>query len=160
MGWMQLRSGETRAVHPAEELADQLIKSSLDATTTHIEDTNTPDASNPESYSPVPTSLSNDELPLIPVSVVSAAVTSRRHWIVIDNIVYDCTDFITEHPGGQEVLKPFKGYDCSWQFHRFHGKLELEQGRELRVGRTSGVKNRFKERPRFVGLRPWGADYL
>jgi hypothetical protein len=28
-----------------------------------------------------------------------------------------------------------------------------DSGRPLRVGRTAGVKNRFAERPRFVGLR-------
>jgi cytochrome b involved in lipid metabolism len=150
----------TRAVPPAEALAEQLTKTSLDATATHIEVTNTPDVDIPARYLPAPTSRPDDQLPFISPSVVLAAVTSRRHWIVIDNIVYDCTDFITEHPGGQEVLEPFKGYDCSWQFHRFHGKRELQQARELRVGRTSGVRNKFEERPRFVGLRPWGADYL
>ncbi|KAB5585381.1 cytochrome b5-like heme/steroid binding domain-containing protein [Coniochaeta sp. 2T2.1] len=157
MGWMHL---QPRTVHPAEELAEQLVKTSLDVTVTHVEDTNTQDARNPESYRAVPASFSDDELPFIPASVVSASATSSRHWIVIDNIVYDCTEFINEHPGGQEVLMPFKGHDCSWQFWRFHGKGEMQQAKKLRLGRTSGVKNKFKERPRFVGLRPWGADYL
>ncbi|RKU47859.1 hypothetical protein DL546_008530 [Coniochaeta pulveracea] len=135
MGWMRLTSVETRAVQPTDHLVEQLNKTSLDVTTTHIEDTNNPNVRIKENYGPVPTSVSDEELlPFIPASVVSAAATSNRHWIVIDNTVYDCTEFITEHPGGQEVLKPFKG--------------------------TLGVKNKFKERPRFVGLRPWGADYL
>jgi cytochrome b involved in lipid metabolism len=157
MGWMRLeRTVESKAVQPADRLAEQLIKTSLDATVEFVEDAHTP----AESYSPVPGSLPDDELPFIPASIVSASATSGRHWIVIDNIVYDVTSYITEHPGGQEVMKPFRGHDCTWQFHRFHGKQELQQGRELRVGRTSGVRNKFKERPRFVGLRPWGADYL
>lgn len=157
MGWMRLKSGaEPTAAQPAEQLAERLVKTSLNATVELVED-----ASNtPESYRPVPSSLPDDQLPFIPAEIVSASATTGRHWIVIDDTVYDCTDFIAEHPGGQEVLKPFKGLDCSWQFWRFHGKAEMWQARELRVGRTSGVRNKFKERPRFVGLRPWGADYL
>jgi cytochrome b involved in lipid metabolism len=154
MGWMHL---QPRTVHPAEDLAEQLLKTSLDVTVTHVEDTN---PSNPESYRAVPPSQPDDELPFIPASVVSASATSSRHWIVIDDIVYDCTGFIDEHPGGREVLVPFRGHDCSWQFWRFHGKGEMRLAKELRVGRTLGVRNKFRERPRFVGLRPWGADYL
>ncbi|KAJ9158219.1 hypothetical protein NKR19_g3546 [Coniochaeta hoffmannii] len=161
MGWMQpQQSTEARALNPTEKLAEVLCKTSLEVTVSHIEDANTPGANNPEFYRPVPASLSKEELPFITASTVMASATSGRHWIVIDDIVYDCTNFITEHPGGQEVLKPFQGYDCSWQFWRFHGKQEMAQAKELRVGRTAGVKNKFKERPRFVGLRPWGADYL
>lgn len=42
--------------------------------------------------------------------------------IVIDDIVYDCTDFIHDHPGGITVLESFGGSECSckprsrWQF--------------------------------------------
>lgn len=80
-------------------------------------------------------------------------------WIVIDNVVFDCTDFIAEHPGGKQVILSFVGEDCSWQFWRFHGKNEMEQyGRALRVGRTQGVKNRFQEPPRYVGLSRLGDD--
>ena len=161
MGWMHLqRNIENAAVHATEKLADSLRKTSLDVTVIHIEDANATNANSPEFARTVPSSLSDDDLPFIPASIVSASASSGRHWIVIDDIVYDCTEFAAEHPGGQEVLQPFKGHDCSWQFWRFHGKHEMAQAKELRVGRTSGVKNKFEERPRFVGLRPWGADYL
>ncbi|KAJ0422063.1 cytochrome b5-like heme/steroid binding domain-containing protein [Aspergillus carlsbadensis] len=74
-------------------------------------------------------------------------------WISIDNIIYDCTDFIHEHPGGSVAISSFVGQDCSWQFWRFHSKQHLEEfGRALRVGRTEGVKNRFKEPARYIGL--------
>lgn len=158
MGWMRLQRGvePKEAVQPAEQLAERLAKTSLDPTVEFVEDAN----DTPQSYRPVPPSLPDAKLPFICSSIVSASATTGRHWIVIDDVVYDCTDFIAEHPGGQEVLKPFKGLDCSWQFWRFHGKREMQDARELRVGRTAGVRNKFKERPRFVGLRPWGADYL
>ncbi|OJJ00695.1 hypothetical protein ASPVEDRAFT_40236 [Aspergillus versicolor CBS 583.65] len=73
-------------------------------------------------------------------------------WIVIDNIVYDCTDFQHHHPGGSVVIRSFVGQDCSWQFWRFHGKEQMKRaGTGLRIGRTSGVRNRFTETPRYVG---------
>ncbi|KAL4906952.1 cytochrome b5-like heme/steroid binding domain-containing protein [Aspergillus multicolor] len=74
-------------------------------------------------------------------------------WIVINDIVYDCTAFQHTHPGGSVVIRSFVGQDCSWQFWRFHAHQHLrEYGKSLRIGRTSGVQNRFKEPPRFVGL--------
>ena len=102
-----------------------------------------------------PTGLEDSELPFIPATIVrSAKKTLNRTWIVVDNIIYDCTDFISEHPGGETVIDSFAGQDCSWQFWRFHNATHMrDSGRPLRVGRTAGVKNRFAERPRFVGLR-------
>lgn len=152
MGWMH-RSADTVTARPDGHSTK--IAPKYDSSAVHVED-----PENPASYRPVAASVADDELPFIPSSVVSASATSKRHWLVINDIIYDCTEFISEHPGGQDVLQPFRGHDCTWQFHRFHGKGELELGRELRVGRTLGVTNKFKERPRFVGLRPWGADYL
>jgi hypothetical protein len=55
------------------------------------------------------------------------------------------------------VIESFIGEDCSWQFWRFHVKEVMEEfGRLLRVGRTEGVRNRFPEPTRWVGLRKWG----
>ncbi|OAL40104.1 hypothetical protein AYO20_00522 [Fonsecaea nubica] len=82
-----------------------------------------------------------------------------ERWIVIDNIVFDCRDFLAHHPGGEQVILSFVGEDCSWQFWRLHGKTVMEQyGRALRVGRTEGVKNRFVEPVRYVGLSGLGDD--
>ena len=106
------------------------------------------------------TSVADEELPMIPASIVKSKRTQPGYlWIVIDKIVYDCTDFVWSHPGGNTVIESFRGEDCSWQFWRFHGRRQMdEDGRPLRIGRTSGVENRFKERPRFVGLRRNAAD--
>lgn len=77
-------------------------------------------------------------------------------YITIDDIVYDCTQFVHDHPGGPRVIESFKGQDCSWQFWRFHSRENMKEwGRPLRIARTKGVQNRWKERPRFVGLRPF-----
>lgn len=80
-------------------------------------------------------------------------------WIVVDNIVYDCSQFIQDHPGGKEVILNFVGEDCSWQFWRFHSQNEMKQfGAALRIGRTAGVPNRFEEQTKYVGLTRIGHD--
>ena len=106
------------------------------------------------------TSLSNDKLPFIPSDVVQAARSDpNRLWIVIDQVVFDCTEFASIHPGGYTVIESFHGEDCSWQFWRFHSRSNMDtDGQPLRIGRTADVANRFKEKPRFVGLRRLGAD--
>lgn len=82
-----------------------------------------------------------------------------KFWIVVDDVIYDCSDYIWEHPGGKAVIESFRGENCSWQFWRFHPKTIMHEfGRPLRIGRTEGIVNRFKERPRFVGLRKVGQD--
>lgn len=94
------------------------------------------------SASPADESQSTDKRPPSPPA-----------WIVINNVIYDCTDFQHQHPGGSVVICSFVGQDCSWQFWRFHGEDQMKRfGRALRIGRTSGVKNRFMETPRYVGL--------
>ncbi|KAF3036207.1 hypothetical protein E8E12_007061 [Didymella heteroderae] len=107
----------------------------------------------------------NSELPFLSASQL--ALLSDRHgntsisplYIVVDDIVYDCTQFVHDHPGGPRVIQSFRGQDCSWQFWRFHSKENMKEwGHPLRVARTQGVKNRWKERPRFVGLRKFGAE--
>jgi cytochrome b involved in lipid metabolism len=76
---------------------------------------------------------------------------------VVDNIVYDCLEFLKEHPGGEQIIRSFSGAECSWQFWRFHSKKEMEEfGKPLRVGRTDGMINKFKEPQKYVGLRKLG----
>ncbi|KAF2806425.1 uncharacterized protein BDZ99DRAFT_342184, partial [Mytilinidion resinicola] len=104
----------------------------------------------------------NSALPFIPAEeVISTSTPSSpaQKFLVIDEIVYDVSTYISSHPGGEAVVQSFVGQDCSWQFARFHGRDVLGEGGEgwrLRVGRTKGVKNRFKEPVRFVGLRRLG----
>ena len=78
---------------------------------------------------------------------------------MIDKIVYDCTGLLKQHPGGEQIINSFSGEECSWQFWHFHGKKEMEVfGRPLRVGRTQGMVNEFKEPQKYVGLRNLVAD--
>ena len=157
MGWLQGKIQEL-PVKVANEAAQ------------HVEDSQTES----HRYAPVSMDTPDDNLPFIPSNLISAksrpgrlaikgkTVTDpERHewWIVVNDIVYDCTDFILEHPGGEQVIMSFIGEDCSWQFRRFHSKRILDEiARPLRIGRAVGVKNRFKEPKRRAGLASAGND--
>ncbi|KAH7092403.1 cytochrome b5-like heme/steroid binding domain-containing protein [Paraphoma chrysanthemicola] len=118
-----------------------------------------PNVSSRLSHALIPPSTPNADLPFFSASAIATAVTENKLYIVIDSIVYDCSTFIHEHPGGCRVLESFRGQDCSWQFWRFHSREVMEKWSwRLRIGRTEGVKNRWAERPRWVGLRRLGDD--
>jgi cytochrome b involved in lipid metabolism len=114
---------------------------------------------NPDSYNPASFITSNDALPFIEAETIAEASRNDLLWIIIDDIVYDCTEFIHNHPGGAKVLESFRGSNCTWQFWRFHREKDLaEFGASLRIGRTTGIRNKFKEPSRFVGLRRFWAE--
>ncbi|OJJ38793.1 hypothetical protein ASPWEDRAFT_36462 [Aspergillus wentii DTO 134E9] len=104
------------------------------------------------------TAQATDHLPHIPASQVQAAdgKNGSRLWIVIDDIVYDVTEFCRRHPGGEMPLRHFAGQSCSWQFRQIHGPQTLERYRELQVGRTDGVPNPYeKPKPKFSPRLLW-----
>ncbi|GAQ47403.1 cytochrome b5-like heme/steroid binding domain-containing protein [Aspergillus tubingensis] len=112
----------------------------------------------PTSHFPIQdSSVPDEDLPIISAACVhqqrmTQDLRRKRYWIVVDNIVYDCTDYLDEHPGGSTVIRSFVGEDCSWQFWRFHSAAIMKTwGRRLRVGKTKEVHVRYKEPPRFVG---------
>lgn len=82
--------------------------------------------------------LDKDQLPFIPPEVVKQhnvkaedrlckfnemqmllfSATYHLQGIVIDEIVYDCSDFISTHPGGEAVICNLSGSDCSCKLDR------------------------------------------
>jgi cytochrome b involved in lipid metabolism len=42
-------------------------------------------------------------------------------WIIIDNKVYDVSNFLKEHPGGQKVVLKLAGKDATKEFKNLHG---------------------------------------
>ncbi|TVY56815.1 putative cytochrome b5 [Lachnellula cervina] len=152
MGWLKI------GTRKAPLLQTEFIEDLKGASTQHIE---TLSLSITPRYPFVTTDTKDKDLPFIPAAEVSQRISAGAGGllIVVDNIVYDCTDFISEHPGGEQVISSFAGAECSWQFWRFHGKQDMEEfGKALRVGRTEGLKNKFREPNRYVGLRRWGND--
>ena len=59
-------------------------------------------------------------------------------WLVVDNGVYDISNFLDEHPGGAKILKRMAGKDASKQFWKYHGKNVLDKyGDKLKIGTVS-----------------------
>ncbi|XP_046398522.1 cytochrome b5 type B-like [Ischnura elegans] len=62
------------------------------------------------------TSTSDDRLPIITLEEVSWHDTHQDCWVVINDRVYDVTEFLFEHPGGEDVLLEHGGRDASFAF--------------------------------------------
>jgi len=68
------------------------------------------------------------------------ATASDGQYIIIDDAVYDVTNFIDEHPGGAKILKRVCGKDASKQFWKYHNESVLKKyGSKLKIG-TVGEK--------------------
>ena len=100
--------------------------------------------------------LAPDGLPFIPTSEVVAQREKgdeAKLWLVVNNFVFDCSEFVHIHPGGEMVIKSLQGWDSSWQFWRFHKLEHLENfGKGLVIGRTENVENKYSERSKYIGL--------
>ncbi|TLS30076.1 hypothetical protein PpBr36_03070 [Pyricularia pennisetigena] len=56
-------------------------------------------------------------------------------YIIVDDGVYDITNFIDEHPGGPKILKRMAGKDATKAFWKYHSKHVLDKYAEkLKVG--------------------------
>lgn len=170
MGWLKIGLREQQS--STEDALEVISK----ATTQHVEDS-AREKLDEKTHPAIPLNTHNSDLPFIESHEVTKHVSKttgglcksncfmkfqivlKALGIVVDNIVYDCTDFIMVHPGGSQVIESFAGAECSWQFWRFHGKAEMKQyGQHLRIGRTSGLQNRFSEPVKYKGLRRLGDD--
>lgn len=59
---------------------------------------------------------SRDGLRAIDLEEVAWHDTSDDCWLVIHDYVYDCTEFLKNHPGGQDVLLEYAGRDATLAF--------------------------------------------
>ena len=56
-------------------------------------------------------------------------------WIIINNEVYDITDFLNKHPGGSSILLTVAGEDATDFFEELHRPEILEEfGSEYLIG--------------------------
>ncbi|OXG35145.1 L-mandelate dehydrogenase [Cryptococcus neoformans Bt120] len=57
---------------------------------------------------------------LIPYDEVQKHATRGDCWVIIDGMVYDVTDFVSQHPGGAEVILRNAGKDATRIFKPLH----------------------------------------
>ena len=48
--------------------------------------------------------------------------TATDCWLIIDGKVYDCTEWLTDHPGGKAIIMGVAGKDATKQFDALHSK--------------------------------------
>lgn len=61
-------------------------------------------------------------------------------WCVIDSVVYDLTDFVDAHPGGESVLRQIAGQDATSAFYNLHRHEVLTKYAHLAIGTVEGEK--------------------
>ncbi|KAK3501732.1 cytochrome b5-like heme/steroid binding domain-containing protein [Neurospora crassa] len=68
-------------------------------------------------------------------SQVAEHKDDKSMYIIIDDGVYDITNFLDDHPGGAKILKRMAGKDATKSFWKYHGKSVLEKyGTKLKIG--------------------------
>lgn len=69
-------------------------------------------------------------------------------WCIIDSTVYDLTDFVDAHPGGESVLRQVAGQDATQVFYNLHRHEVLARYADLAVGTVDG------EQPQVISPQP------
>ncbi|EUC45260.1 hypothetical protein COCMIDRAFT_96091 [Bipolaris oryzae ATCC 44560] len=73
-------------------------------------------------------------------SEVASHNQGKDLWVCIRGYVYDVSNFIEEHPGGEEVLRSFAGKDATEAFEdAAHSEEVTPIMKELIVGKISSL---------------------
>ncbi|KAJ5914536.1 hypothetical protein N7504_003419 [Penicillium tannophilum] len=67
---------------------------------------------------------------LVSVKEVSGHQSPEDCWIVVDNQVWDVTDFLDEHPGGSNIILKYAGRDATKAYSQVHSPSVLKTGLE------------------------------
>ncbi|KAK4087765.1 hypothetical protein PCL_01558 [Purpureocillium lilacinum] len=68
---------------------------------------------------------------------VASMSTQTSGYIVIDNKVYEITDYMLKHPGGDDILAEVLGTDATQAFHEVgHSEEALEHLKPMLVNVT------------------------
>ncbi|KAH0593127.1 hypothetical protein MHUMG1_09129 [Metarhizium humberi] len=66
--------------------------------------------------------------------------TEDSLWCIIDSIVYDLSEFVIAHPGGESVLHQVAGQDATTAFYNLHRQEVLTKYADLAIGTIEGEK--------------------
>jgi len=70
-----------------------------------------------------------------PAEVATHNNPEKGLYIIIDQSVYNVTNFVDEHPGGVKILKRMAGKDATKQFWKYHNESVLKKySSKLKVG--------------------------
>ncbi|KAH7314904.1 hypothetical protein KP509_21G026600 [Ceratopteris richardii] len=60
--------------------------------------------------------------------------TRESPWIVVHNSVYDCTNFLKDHPGGSDSILINAGTDCTEEFDAIHSLKAKAMLEDFKIG--------------------------
>ncbi|RDA86275.1 hypothetical protein CP532_5697 [Ophiocordyceps camponoti-leonardi (nom. inval.)] len=70
-----------------------------------------------------------------PAQVSQHGDDANGYWVIIENNVYDITNFMDEHPGGPKILKRFAGKNATKAFWKYHSETVLKRyGDKYKIG--------------------------
>ncbi|RAO65945.1 uncharacterized protein BHQ10_001957 [Talaromyces amestolkiae] len=89
----------------------------------------------------------------MPHSALSRAEVAKHNtaedcWVIIDHKVYDLSDFLDAHPGGNVVLAQVAGKDATVDFYQLHRQEVLTKYKDLCIGTLEG------ETPEVIDQKP------
>ncbi|KAJ3405098.1 hypothetical protein HDV05_006769, partial [Chytridiales sp. JEL 0842] len=113
----------------------------------------------------------NSSLPLLTLEEVSKHSTEEDCWIVVRGLVYDCTPFMAEHPGGAGSIVLVGGTDCTEEFDAIHSQKAQDMLEKYLIGRigppsssspatTSSQTNNTIDPQKPSGLNPKSYTHL
>ncbi|CAD6999110.1 unnamed protein product [Ceratitis capitata] len=103
----------------------------------------------PALHKSFPQEPSNGVLPRglteIPLAVVAQHDDFSDCWIVIYDRVYDVTQFLRDHPGGEDIIMEHAGRDATLAFHSTgHSRSAIEQMGEYLIGELPAKERIFR----------------
>lgn len=88
----------------------------------------------------------SEQPPVLTRAEVAKHSTEDSCWVIIDHRVYDLTDFLDAHPGGNVVLTQVGGQDATEAFYSLHRQEVLEKYKDLCLGVVQGETPEVIER--------------
>ncbi|XP_036321977.1 cytochrome b5 [Rhagoletis pomonella] len=84
-------------------------------------------------------------LPEITLSLVAQHDEYTDCWIVIYDRVYDVTQFLRDHPGGEDIIMEHAGRDATLAFHGTgHSQSAIDQLGEYLIGELPAKERIFR----------------
>lgn len=53
--------------------------------------------------------------------------TDTDAWIIYKGKVYDVTDYVKKHPGGEPIIRKYYGKDCTLAYDKFHSYVNIDK---------------------------------
>ncbi|KAI6207204.1 Cytochrome b5 [Aphelenchoides fujianensis] len=91
------------------------------------------------------------DLRLIRMEEVVTHNNAQSTWIILDDLVYDVTKFLMEHPGGEEVILNLAGQDATEAFNDVgHSTDAIEMAKDFLVGKVHPDDSKNAKEPAAV----------